>query len=122
VKTIVAPEISSPAPVVPSGTPASPQLVRPAVITLPLVLLCLGHMAVDLYSSAISTLQPVLVEHFGFTLAEAGMLGGTFMFASSITQLGFGLLSDRWHPRMFGVLGLLGPETPSFSHSFKGIL
>lgn len=84
-----------------------PQLARPGVVTLPLVLLCLGHMAVDLYSSAISTLQPVLVGHFGFTLAQAGVLGGTFMFASSITQLGFGLLSDRWHPRMFGVLGLL---------------
>ena len=105
-KTIVAPEISSPTPVVPAGT-AVPPLARPGVITLPLVLLCLGHMAVDLYSSAISTLQPVLVGHFGFSLAQAGWLGGAFMFASSITQLGFGLLSDRWHPRMFGVLGLL---------------
>ena len=70
----------------------------------PFLLFCLAHFAVDLYSSALGVLQPLLMGHFGFSFTQAGILGGTLSFSSSVTQPVYGYLADRFHSRHFTVL------------------
>ncbi len=72
-----------------------------------MILLCLGHLLTDLFSSTIATLQPVLGERFDLSLTQAGLLGGVFMFSSAVLQLPYGILSDRLHSRLFSVFGPL---------------
>jgi FSR family fosmidomycin resistance protein-like MFS transporter len=72
---------------------------------LPLALFCLGHFFVDLYSGALGTLQPVLLDRFRLSYTEAGILGGALVFSSSVMQPVYGYLSDRLHSRLFAVLG-----------------
>ena len=71
------------------------------------LLLLVTHFAVDCFSSTLPTIQPILAERYGLTLAYAGLLGGFWMFSSSVLQLPFGLLSDRLHSRHFTVLSPL---------------
>src|SRR4051794_27421862 len=71
---------------------------------LPLILFCFGHFFVDLYSIALGALQPLLLTKFGLTLTQAGILGGTLVFSSSVMQPVYGYLSDRFHSRLFSVL------------------
>ncbi len=68
------------------------------------LLLLVTHFLVDCFSSALPTVQPILVDRFNLTLAQAGLLGGVWMFSSSVTQLPFGLVSDRLQSRYFTVL------------------
>lgn len=70
-----------------------------------LVLLCLGHFFVDLYSSAVGALQPFLVDKLKLSLTQVGVLGGLFAFASSVTQPLYGYLADRWKTPLFTGLG-----------------
>jgi FSR family fosmidomycin resistance protein-like MFS transporter len=72
---------------------------------LPLTLFCLGHFFIDLYSSALGTMQPVLLERFRLSYTQAGILAGVLVFSSSVIQPVYGYLSDRWHSRLFTVLG-----------------
>jgi FSR family fosmidomycin resistance protein-like MFS transporter len=73
-----------------------------AVLTL--VLLSCGHLVVDLYSSAIGALQPLLADKLHLSLTQAGILAGTFLLSNSVTQPLYGYLSDRFHTRMFSAL------------------
>lgn len=70
-----------------------------------LALLSLGHFFVDLYSSALGALQPLLVDRLHLSLTQAGVLGGVLVFSSSLTQPFYGYLSDRLHTRLFAALG-----------------
>ncbi len=70
-----------------------------------LFLFCIGHFFIDLYSTALPAFQPVLASKLHLTLSQAGMLGGLAVFASSVMQPAYGYLSDRFHSRMFSVLG-----------------
>lgn len=76
--------------------------VHPGVLTL--VLLSLSHFLIDLYSGALGVLQPLLVEKLKLTLTQAGLLGGTLVFASSVTQPLYGYLSDRYRSKLFSAL------------------
>lgn len=49
-------------------------------------------------------MQPLLIAHFGFSFTQAGILGGTLSFSSSVTQPVYGYLADRFHSRHFTVL------------------
>jgi FSR family fosmidomycin resistance protein-like MFS transporter len=69
-----------------------------------LALLSVAHFFIDLYSSALSGFQPVLVERLGLSLAQAGVLGGLLVFSSSTVQPIYGYLSDRFHSRLFTAL------------------
>ena len=69
-----------------------------------LLLLSIGHFFIDLYSSGLGAFQPVLVNKLSLTLKQAGLLGGIFIFFSSVTQPFYGYLSDRLHTRVFTVL------------------
>ncbi len=72
-----------------------------------LILLSIGHFTVDLFSSTVATIQPVLINAFSLSLAQAGLLGGVWMFSSSVLQLPFGLISDRLHSRLFTIVSPL---------------
>lgn len=71
------------------------------------VLLLGTHFVVDCFSSTLPTMQPILAERFGLSLTQAGILGGFWMFSSSLLQLPFGLLSDRLRSRHYTVLSPL---------------
>jgi MFS transporter, FSR family, fosmidomycin resistance protein len=99
---------------------------RQGVISQTLMLLALGHMTVDLFSSAVPTLQPLLTEQFSLSLAQSGLLSGVFMLASAVMQLPFGVLCDRLNSRYFTVLtplaaGLFLSSLPS-AIGFKSLL
>lgn len=81
-----------------------------------LLLLCLGHFFIDVYSGALGALQPRLVAKLGLSLTEAGFLGGALIFASSVCQPLYGYLSDRYGTRLFSVL------TPGLSGLFICLL
>ena len=84
---------------------AQPELAAAARAGLvSLVLLSCGHFSVDLYSSALGALQPLLVERFHTSLTQAGILGGVLVFSASVMQPVYGYLSDRFHSRVFTVL------------------
>jgi len=83
----------------------------------PYLLFCLAHFWVDFYSSALGVLQPLLMSHFGFSFTQAGILGGTLSFSSSVTQPVYGYLADRFHSRHFTVLA---PAMAGIFISFLG--
>jgi FSR family fosmidomycin resistance protein-like MFS transporter len=81
-----------------------PPLTSPPQPLRRLLLLSLGHYFIDLYSSALGALQPLLVARYGLSLFQAGTLGGLLSFSSSVMQPVYGYLSDRLHFRGFTVL------------------
>ncbi|MCL5745890.1 MAG: MFS transporter, partial [Acidobacteria bacterium] len=83
--------------------PAKRSAARAGLLSL--LLLSCGHFFVDLYSSALGALQPLLLERFGLTLTDAGILGGLLVTSSSVMQPLYGYLSDRFHTRLFAALG-----------------
>ncbi|MDA1233792.1 MAG: MFS transporter [Acidobacteria bacterium] len=80
---------------------------RTRLLTEAMVWLSVGHLTTDLFSATVPTLQPVLTERFSMSLAQAGVLGGVFMFSSSVLQLPFGILSDKLQSRAFSIVGPL---------------
>ncbi len=83
-------------------TRAAARHAEGAVLTL--VLLSFGHFFIDLYSSGLGALQPLLLDKFHLSLTQAGILGGILVFSSSVMQPVYGYLSDRFHTRMFSAL------------------
>src|SRR5882724_10207588 len=69
-----------------------------------LLLFSIAHFFIDLYSSGLGSFQPLLVERFGLSMTQAGMLGGALVFSSSLVQPAYGYLSDRYHSRLFSAL------------------
>ena len=51
-------------------------------------------------------LLPLLIPRLNLSLQEVGVLAMCYQLASSVSQLGFGTLADRWRPR---VLLMAGP-------------
>jgi FSR family fosmidomycin resistance protein-like MFS transporter len=45
-------------------------------------------------------LLPLLIPRLGLSLQTIGVLAMTYQLASSVSQLGFGTLADRWRPRV----------------------
>ena len=74
----------------------------------PLVLFSCGHFFVDLYSIALGVLQPLLLAQYGLSLTQAGILGGTLVFSSSVMQPVYGYLSDRFRSHLFTALAPAG--------------
>lgn len=65
------------------------------------------HLVVDAYTNIYAPLLPLLIPHFGLSLATAGTLAMCFQMANSVAQLAFGALADRWRPRALVVGGPL---------------
>ncbi len=71
-----------------------------------ILLLAGTHFLVDGYGNILAPLLPLLITQMNLSLAAAGTLQMCFQLASSVAQLGFGHVADRWRPR---VLLLAGP-------------
>ncbi len=71
-----------------------------------IVFLASTHFVVDGYGNIYAPLLPLLIPQLGLSLAAAGTLQMCFQMSSSVAQLAFGRLADRWRPR---VLVLVGP-------------
>jgi FSR family fosmidomycin resistance protein-like MFS transporter len=71
----------------------------------PLLLYCLGHFVVDVYQGALGVLQPALMDRFGLSFTQVGVLGGAFVCSSSMAQPLYGYLCDRFRSRLFSALG-----------------
>ena len=78
------------------------------------------HFVVDAYGNMYAPLLPLLIPQLGLSLETVGKLAMCYQLASSVSQLGFGTLADRWRPRvllMGGpilsvlVLSLIGAST-----------
>src|SRR2546423_12060324 len=96
--------MSTPAPTLePQPTGLAIPLVRASVASL--ALFCIAHFMIDMYSSALAVLQPLLIDRFRLTFTQAGLLGGMLSFSSSVTQPLYGYLSDRFYSRLFTALG-----------------
>ena len=64
----------------------------------------IGHFFIDLYSNSLGIFAPLMVDHMGISLTQAGLLGGVMSFSSSLTQPLFGYLSDRIRSPLFATL------------------
>lgn len=76
------------------------------------------HFLVDGYGNIYAPLLPLLVPHLSLSLAAVGTLQMCFQLASSVAQLGFGHVADRWRPRL---LVLLGPIVAISGLSLLGL-
>ena len=72
-----------------------------------MLLLAGTHFLVDGYGNIFAPLLPVLIPQLNLSLAAAGTLQMCFGMASSVAQLGFGHLADRWRPRLLVIAGPL---------------
>src|SRR5512140_3279350 len=66
-----------------------------------------AHFVADAYSNLYVPLLPVLISRLDLSLAAAGTMVMLYQIATSVSQVGFGPLADRWHPRMLLVAGPL---------------
>jgi MFS transporter, FSR family, fosmidomycin resistance protein len=58
------------------------------------------HFVVDAYGNMFAPLLPLLIPQLNLSLKTVGVLAMCYQLASSVSQLGFGTLADRWRPRV----------------------
>ena len=63
------------------------------------------HLLVDGFGNIYAPLLPLLIPRLGLSLAMAGVLQMVLQLSSSVAQLGFGHLADRWKPRVLLIAG-----------------
>lgn len=74
----------------------------------PTILLLMGtHVLVDGFGAVFTPLLPLLIPQLNLSLAAVGTLQMCFQLSTSMTQLGFGTLADRWRPRVLLTVGPL---------------
>ncbi len=71
------------------------------------LLLAFTHFVIDTYSNILAPLLPVFIPQMQLSLAAAGLLQTIFQMSSSVSQLAFGHLADRWRHRPLLVAGPL---------------
>jgi MFS transporter, FSR family, fosmidomycin resistance protein len=96
---VVSPNTSSSSPSS-SDAPAPPSIFSPGIIRV-----ATAHLIVDGYTNIYAPLLPLLIPRLGLSLKAAGALAMLFQLAASVSQLGFGRLADRWHPRRLLIVG-----------------
>ncbi len=93
----------TPGDAVPERAAAAP---RPFLGLSPTVVsLASTHFIVDAYTNIYTPLLPLFIPHLGLSLTAVGTLAMCFQMASSVSQLAFGALADRWRPRVLLVAG-----------------
>ncbi|MFN2447341.1 MAG: MFS transporter [Vicinamibacterales bacterium] len=91
----------------PASDHASPRTAFGALALHPAILATAStHFIVDAYTNIYAPLLPLLIPRLGLSLTMAGVLAMALQIATSVSQLGFGALADRWRPR---VLLMAGP-------------
>ncbi|MBM3778892.1 MAG: MFS transporter, partial [Acidimicrobiia bacterium] len=78
---------------------------RPFGLDRTVLLLAGTHFCVDGFGNVYAPLLPLLILKLDLSLAAAGVLQMCFQMASSVSQLGFGQLADRWKPRLLLIGG-----------------
>ena len=63
------------------------------------------HFVTDAYGNMFAPLLPLLIPQLGLSLKTVGILAMCYQLASSVSQLGFGTLADRWRPRVLLIGG-----------------
>ena len=63
------------------------------------------HFIADAYGNMYAPLLPLLIPRLGLSLQTIGVLAMCYQLASSVSQLGFGALADRWRPRVLLIGG-----------------
>lgn len=63
------------------------------------------HLVVDTYNNIFAPLLPLLIPRMKLTMVMVGTLAMCFQLATSVSQLGFGALADRWRPRLLLLWG-----------------
>jgi MFS transporter, FSR family, fosmidomycin resistance protein len=58
------------------------------------------HFVADAYGNMFAPLLPLLIPQLNLSLKTVGVLAMCYQLASSVSQLGFGTLADRWRPRV----------------------
>jgi FSR family fosmidomycin resistance protein-like MFS transporter len=58
------------------------------------------HFVADAYGNMYAPLLPLLIPRLDLSLQTIGVLAMIYQLASSVSQLGFGTLADRWRPRV----------------------
>jgi MFS transporter, FSR family, fosmidomycin resistance protein len=58
------------------------------------------HFVVDAYGNMFAPLLPLLIPQLNLSLKTVGVLAMCYQLASSVSQLAFGTLADRWRPRV----------------------
>lgn len=69
------------------------------------LILAATHFILDGYGNILAPLLPLLIARLDLTLAAAGTLTMCFQMSSSVAQLGFGHIADRWRPRLLLLVG-----------------
>jgi len=100
--TTTAIDVTRPAAPAPEAGPRRFFGLHPAI-----PLMASTHFVVDAYGNIYAPLLPLLIPALGMSLTMAGTLAMCFQLASSISQLGFGALADRWRPRRLVMAGPL---------------
>ncbi len=77
-----------------------------------------AHFMVDGYGNIYAPLLPLLIPKLNLSLAAAGTLTMLYQMASSVAQVGFGHIADRWRPR---VLVMAGPVVSVLVLSLIGV-
>ena len=87
----------------------APSVPVRTIVGLPptVVSLASTHFIVDAYTNIYTPLLPLFIPHLGLSLTAVGVLAMCFQMASSVSQLGFGALADRWKPRVLLIAGPL---------------
>jgi FSR family fosmidomycin resistance protein-like MFS transporter len=65
------------------------------------------HFIVDAYGNLYAPLLPLLIPRLGLSLRMVGTLAMLFQMATSVSQLAFGTLADRWRPHVLLIGGPL---------------
>ena len=63
------------------------------------------HFITDAYGNMYAPLLPLLIPRLDLSLQTIGILAMCYQLASSVCQLGFGALADRWRPRVLLIGG-----------------
>lgn len=86
------------------GAPGGDQVASGRQVVL---LMALGHLINDLYANALTPVLPVLIERFGLSMTQAGLLTTLRMLSGQVSQPLYGLLGDRLGRRWLLGLGPL---------------
>ena len=107
-------------PTVRPDTPGAAQAVSGRHVVF---LMTLGHLINDLYANALTPILPVLIDRFGLSMTQAGLLTTLRMLSGQVSQPFYGLLGDRLGRRWLlglgplltvGLMGLAG-WAPTYS-------
>lgn len=96
---------AAPPAIVSRPSSSSSETAEPSIFSPGIIRVATAHLIVDGYTNVYAPLLPLLIPRLDLSLYVAGVLAMVFQLAASVSQLGFGRLADRWHPRRMLIAG-----------------